>query len=68
MHTVQLNIDDTIFDTVMDFLKLLPKNQLEIDYKDEDIEDEKFAKIIEQSDTSETVSEDEVFKVLDSIK
>jgi|GEM_PF-2198844 len=51
----------------MDFLKLLPKNQLEIDYKDEDIEDENFAKILEQSDTNETVSEDEVFKVLDSI-
>ena len=30
MHTVQLNIDDNIFDTVMDFLKLLPKNKLKI--------------------------------------
>jgi len=68
MHTVRLNIDDNIFDTVMNFLKLLPQNQLEIDYQDEDSEDAKFAKIIEQSDTNETVSEDEIFKVLDIIK
>lgn len=34
MHTVQLNINDSIFDTVMNFLKLLPKNQLNIELKD----------------------------------
>jgi len=34
VHTLQLRLDDTIFDTVMDFLKRLPKHQLNIEIKE----------------------------------
>jgi|GEM_PF-6227453 len=41
MHTVQLNLDDNIFDTVMNFLKQLPKNQVDIEIKGEPKKDNK---------------------------
>jgi len=34
VHSVQLSIDDNIFNTVMDFLKQMPKNQLNIEIKE----------------------------------
>jgi len=42
MHTIQLNVDDSLFDTVMNFLNRLPKNQLKIEFnesKKNDLED-----------------------------
>ena len=30
MHTLKLNIEDSIFDKVVDFLQNLPKNEIEI--------------------------------------
>lgn len=36
MHSIRLNIDDSIYDKLIDFLQILPKEKIEI-VSDEDI-------------------------------
>jgi len=75
MQMVQLSIDDTLVDKVMNFLNQLPKNQLKIEIKPQETplsyprkDPKKHSKVVKREYDSESVDEVALTHISESAK